>query len=97
MEYCYEITKNVPNIYFETAAMGDPEVIKATGGIDIVQKILAQTIKDRPDQVIFGTDWPMCKLEDHINLIKSLQLDSTTEKKVFADNAKSIYKLLIVD
>lgn len=93
MKYCYEITKNIPNIYFETAGMGDPEVITASGGIDVVKEVLSKTIIDREDQVIFGTDWPMCKLEDHINLIRSLNLTEKLEAKIFAENANKIYRL----
>lgn len=93
MEYCYELTKNIPNIYFETAAMADPEVIEATGGIEKVKSVLVRTIKDRPDKVIFGTDWPMCKIEDHINLIKELNLSNEERQNIFFDNAVKIYNL----
>lgn len=91
MDYCYEITKNLPNIYFEIAAMADSEVVEKSGGIDKVKKILFKTILDRPDKVIFGTDWPMCKIEDHIKLIQSLHLDKTTESKVFYKNSEKLY------
>jgi len=93
MEYCYEITKDVDNIYFETAAMADKEVIEKTGGIEKVKAILLKTINDRPDNVVFGTDWPMCKIVDHINLIKSLNLLDDIEKKIFKTNAVEIYNL----
>ncbi|MDH4330491.1 MAG: amidohydrolase family protein [Candidatus Moranbacteria bacterium] len=93
MDYCYEITKNVPNIYFEIAAMSDAEVIEKSGGIEKVREILRETIADRSDKVIFGTDWPMCKIEEHIELIKSLGLSEDLESGVFSENSKRIYKL----
>lgn len=93
LDYCYEITKGVPNIYFETAAMADAEVIEKSGGIEKVREILQKTIADRPDKVIFGTDWPMCKIEEHIKLVKSLGLEKSIEKKIFRDNTIKIYKL----
>ncbi|MBU0952471.1 MAG: amidohydrolase family protein [Elusimicrobia bacterium] len=96
MKYCYEITKNIPNIYFETAGMGDSEVITASGGVGVVKEILSKTITDREDQVLFGTDWPMCKIEDHINLIKSLNLAEKVEAKIFAGNANRVYRLGIL-
>ncbi len=95
MDYCYEITKDVPNIYFETAAMADAEVIEKSGGIEKVREILQKTIADRPDKVIFGTDWPMCKIDDHIKLVKSLGLGVELENKVFSENSINIYKLLV--
>ncbi len=93
MDYCYEITKDVNNIYFELAVMGDKEVIIKSGGIDKIREILIKTIIDRPNKVIYGTDWPMCKMKSHISLVKSLNLEKNIEDKVFYKNAVKIYKL----
>lgn len=93
LDYCYEITKDVPNIYFETAAMADAEVVEKSGGIEKVREILQKTIADRPDKVIFGTDWPMCKIDEHIELVKSLGLSKDIENMVLWENSKKAYKL----
>lgn len=93
MDYCYEITKDIPNIYFEMAAMADEEVVEKSGGMEKIREILQKTITGRPDKVIFGTDWPMCKIEEHIELVKSLGLGEKIEEKVFSGNVKRIYKL----
>lgn len=93
MEYCYEITRDCPNICFETAAMADGEVVEMSGGIGTVRGILKQTIADRPDKVMFGTDWPMCDMADHIRLVTSLGLPSDIEEAVFSGNARRIYRL----
>jgi len=95
MDYCYDITKDIPNIYFEIAAMADAEVVRKSGGIEKVKEILRKTIADRPDEVIFGTDWPMCKIDEHIQLVKELNLSDSVEEQVFSDNAKKIYCLQI--
>lgn len=93
LDYCYEVTKDIPNIYFETAAMADSEVVEKSGGVEKIIEILQKTIADRPDKVIFGTDWPMCKIEEHIKLVKSLGLEKKTEEKIFRNNTIKIYKL----
>lgn len=95
LDYCYEITKDIPNIYFETAAMADAEVVEKSGGIEKVREILRKTIADRPGKVIFGTDWPMCKIDDHIDLIKSLDLTSEIKEKIFRGNTESVYRLSV--
>jgi len=95
MDYCYEITKDVPNIYFETAAMADAEVVEKSGGIEKVKEILRKTIADRPDKVIFGTDWPMCKIEEHIELVRSLEVRESIRENVFSRNTANIYKLSV--
>lgn len=95
IDYCYETTKNIPNIYFELAAMADEEVIEKSGGIEKIREILKKTISDRPDKVIFGTDWPMCKIEKHIELVKSLALEKDVEEEVFWKNSVNVYKITI--
>jgi predicted TIM-barrel fold metal-dependent hydrolase len=45
------------------------------------------------DKVIFGTDWTMCKIEEHIELVKSLGLDKDIENRVLWENSKKTYKL----
>lgn len=93
IEYCYEITKNSPNIYFELAGTADKEVLEKSGGTEKMKKVLRQTILDRPGQVIFGTDWPMCSIGDHIDLVTSLNLSNDIREKIFSENAVNLYKL----
>lgn len=93
LDYCYEITKDVPNIYFELAALADAEVVEKSGGIEKIREVLKKTIFDRPNKVIFGTDWPMCKIEEHIELVKSLRLGVDVENGIFSETAMEVYKL----
>lgn len=93
MQRCYDLTRQSPNIYFELAALADEEVVEATGGLDKIKSVLKKTIADRPDQVIFGTDWPMCKIENHIKLIKELNLPREIEEKIMYKNAVKTYNL----
>ncbi len=93
LDYCFKTTNGFENIYFDTSALADPEVIKASGGIKKVQKILTKTIKRRDASVIFGTDWPMCNIEKHIDLINLLSITGEERKKVFYKNARKIFKL----
>jgi len=95
IEYCYEITKNSPNIYFELAGTADPEVLEKSGGIEKMRSILEKTIQDRPDKVIFGTDWPMCDIKRQIELVESLKIDKETKERIFSKNAVEVYKLTV--
>jgi uncharacterized protein len=99
IEYCYQTTKNIPNIYFELAGCGDGEVLEACGGIEKMREVLKKTIHDRPDKVIFGTDWPMCDSKEksgfllHKELVRSLDLSQEVEEMIFFKNAIRIYTL----
>lgn len=96
MKYCYDITKDLKNIYYDTSAMADDEVIKCSGGWNKVIKLLKKTVILKPENVLFGTDWPMCPVDKHIKLIKDLQFNPKTEKKIFFLNAANLYKLEIL-
>ena len=95
MDYCYETTKGISNIYFDIAAMADDEVVEKSGGMEKIRDILRKTIAVGEDKLIFGTDWPMCKIKSHIDLIKSLGLEKEIEDKIFFKNAVKLYKLSI--
>lgn len=94
MQYCYEITKSYGNIYFDTSAMADDEVVELSGGVDKVTDILEKTIIDKPDNVLFGTDYPMCDTKKHINLIDDLKVSHELKEMIFHLNARKIFKLL---
>jgi len=93
IEYCYEVTKNVPNIYFELAGTADEEVLEKSGGIEKMREVLLKTIQGRSSKVVFGTDYPMCNVRSHIELVKSLNLSQEIESKIFSGNAINLYKL----
>ncbi len=93
MDYCYELTKDIETIYYDTSGMSDPEVLEASGGLDKVRRILEKTVLIKPDNVVFGTDWPMCSVRKHRELIKSLKVSQELKDKIFSLNAIKLYKL----
>lgn len=93
MDYCYELTKEFDNIYYDTSAMADPEALEASGGFDKVRRILEKTVLRKPNNVVFGTDWPMCSVRKHKELIKSLKISQELKDKIFSLNAIKLYKL----
>ena len=93
MQYCYEITKPYKNIYFDTSAMADEEVVELSGGNDKIANILEKTIIDKPENVLFGTDYPMCDTEKHIKLIDNLKISHELKAMVFSLNAKKIFNI----
>lgn len=95
LDYCYSITEGFNNIYFDTSAMADKEVLKESGGIKKMREVLTKTIKRNPDNVLFGTDWSMCDVKKHVDLINSLKLTKEEKNKVFYRNAIRVFKLNI--
>lgn len=92
LEYCYKLTKNVPNIFFDTSALADEEVIDKSGGVQKVKNILEKTINNRKNSVLFGTDYGMCRAKDHINLINSLEIADSLRGRIFSKNFIDLYQ-----
>jgi len=95
LDYCYETTNGFDNIYFDTSALADQEVIEKSGGIDKIKEILVKTVKRNPKSVLSATDWPMAKISDHIALIKSLPISDMEKDNIFYKNAINLYSLPI--
>ena len=93
LDYCFEMTEGLTNVYFDTSALADPEVIKASGGIKKIREILVKTIKRKSDSVIYGTDWPICSFEKHINLIQSLPISNELKKDIFFRNSLKLFPI----
>jgi len=94
VEYCYKITRGFKNIYFDTSALADKEVIEKTG-FNIIKRVLEQSMKDNPESILFGTDYPMSDFKKHINLINSLEIPKEDKEKIFWKNAVKLFKLKI--
>lgn len=93
LDYCYETTRGYKNIYFDTSALADLEVVKASGGLEKIREILQKTIADNTESVIFGTDYPECNVKKHLELVNSLEVSKLERNKIFAENAISLFGL----
>jgi uncharacterized protein len=92
VEYCHEITKSYEKIHFDTSALADDLIIEITG-IERIKKVLTSTIVEHPDNVVFGTDYAMCDIRKHINLIDSLDIEEQLKSKIFSQIAIRLYNL----
>lgn len=92
VEYCYELTKPYANIYYDTSGLADDEVVEETG-LDKIKKTLTSTLKQRPNSVVFGTDYAMCSIEKHIALIESLAIPTESKEMIFSRNPMRLFKL----
>jgi predicted TIM-barrel fold metal-dependent hydrolase len=92
VEYCYEMTRSCSNVCFDTSGLADDEVVEETG-LDRIRRVLTLTVKERPDNVVFGTDYAMCSMAKHINLIESLPIGRRLKDKVFFENSVKLFNL----
>jgi len=92
VEYCYSLTKAYENIYFDTSGLADDEVIAETG-LAKIRKVLTLTANERPNNVMFGTDYAMCSIRKHKALVESLRIDGRIKDKIFGENAIELFRL----
>ena len=94
VEYCFEMTHQYPNIYFDTSGLADAELIEATG-LDKIQTVLLKILQNNPQRVLFGTDYAMCNRQDHIDMINNLPVSEEVKEAIFWRNANDLFNLQI--
>jgi len=92
VEYCHGMTRPYENIYFDTSGLADDEVIAATG-LQNIREILALTAKERPSNVVFGTDYAQGSIKKHVVLIELVELSRESKERIFFRNSIQLFKL----
>lgn len=92
VEYCVELTKDYTNIHYDTSALADKEVVLKTGKGKI-KNSLEKLITKYNKKVLYGSDYGMCSIPDHIELIKDLDISDSERADVFYNNAYDIFEL----
>lgn len=93
LNYCYELTHKISNIYYDTSAMADSEVVDMCGGVEKITEVLEKTILDKPYSVLFGSDHDMCNQAEHIKLIRRLNVSDIMKHDIFSNNFLECYNL----
>ena len=93
IQVCFDYTIKLPNVYYDTSALADPEVVEASGGTNAIRTILTETLKRKPNSVMLGSDYPMCNMKAHVDLIESLSVSGIKKEFVYSRTAQELYKL----
>ena len=64
-------------------------------GKEIIKDILERTIADNPTSVLFGSDFGMCDINAHIELIDGLNISNKLKEAIYYRNAVKLYHLEI--
>ena len=88
IDICYDLTAAYPNIYYDISSLAhDKENLEKT------QNSLNRIVKRNPERVLFGTDYGMCSIKDHIDLVNSLDISNASKQTILCDNAIKLFKL----
>ncbi|MCK9544682.1 MAG: amidohydrolase family protein [Novosphingobium sp.] len=92
VEYCVDITKDYNNISYDTSALADEDVIAKTGGKKI-EKSLEDLIQKYYKRVLYGSDYGMCSIKNHIDLVNRLNISDIQREEVFYKNSIALFGL----
>jgi predicted TIM-barrel fold metal-dependent hydrolase len=85
-----EVTYKNPNVYLDTAGLFAGMVSFSKLYSSRIQYVI-DYIED-PRKILYGSDWPMVRMKEYIEFIKSI-VPKQMHQKVFYDNAKRLFKL----
>ncbi len=92
LKSCLEIITKYQNVYADISGMTHPEVITHCGKEELFN-VLKIAVEHNADKIIFGTDWPICDVESHKQLILSLPISETDKALIFSMNAMKVFSL----
>ncbi len=84
-----------PNVYTDTSGLITGEI----GYADKYAKLLARKISEAiyyaggADKIMFGTDYPVTRHSDALNLVKKLDIEQRDRDKILSGNAKRVFTL----
>ena len=89
---CRDVILAYPNVHGDISGLAHPEVIEFCGKEDIHQP-LQDVASKQPEKVLFGTDWPICDVGDHLQLVSSLKVSDSAKSLILWENAQRIFNL----
>jgi len=91
---CRDIILSKANVYADISGLADAEV-EACCGKAAIRAVLEDVARGQPTKILFGTDWPICGVSDHIALVKSLAISDATKARILSENADAVFGLAL--
>lgn len=92
VDYCFELTHGYAQIYYDTSGLADAEVVEATGK-EKIEAVLLKTLSKKPGSVLFGSDYDMCSISDHLRLVQSLPVSEAVKEGILWRDAVEVFGL----
>ena len=87
---CGEVVLAHPNVYADISGLAHPSVIH-TCGRQAIERILEQIAIQQPEKLLYGTDWPLCDVGEHLHLIASLAISDSCKDLILGGNAATVF------
>jgi uncharacterized protein len=90
-----ELIYKHPNVYTDTSGLITGEVAYAEEYAEVLARKISEAIyfAGGADKIMFGTDYPVTKHSDALDLVKMLEVDRGDKEKILSSNAKRVFVL----
>ena len=88
LKLCYQLTAGYPNIFYALSSLAH-EAKRA----EQTRETLNDMARKDVERMIFGSDYGMCGIKAHIDLVESLDVDRSGKQLILAGNAIRLYRL----
>lgn len=82
------------NVYADLSGLLIGKNVSASPSIKYLKDRVRYALEyvENPNKFLYGSDWPLVKMNDYINLIKKL-IPKKYQQKIFYSNAKRLFKI----
>jgi predicted TIM-barrel fold metal-dependent hydrolase len=89
---CRDVVLTYLNVYADISGLAHPDVIERCGR-EMIAGTLIEVVTQQPEKVLFGTDWPICDVGEHLALVWSLPVSEKTKDLITSRNAEMVFAL----
>ena len=88
VDLCYERTAPHPNIHWDISSLAHE-----TDALQKTAYSLSAMAKHHPERILFGSDYGMCSIKAHLDLVHSLPIPEAQKRMILAGNALKLYNI----
>jgi predicted TIM-barrel fold metal-dependent hydrolase len=92
LEACRDLVLAYANVHADLSGLAHPQVVALCAEREIA-RILAEVARVQPEKLLFGTDWPICDVGAHLELVRTLPVSEGARALILGGNARRIFGL----
>jgi len=89
---CRNLILNHPDVYADISGLAHTDVVTSCGQ-EAIYRCLSDVATVQPEKLLFGTDWPLCDVAEHLSLVESLPVSEATKILILSGNAQRVFAL----
>ena len=91
IDLCYSLTSEYPNVFYDISSLA-----YEANRLEKTRSSLSHMAENDAHRIVFGSDYGMCSIKSHIDLVNSLAVDDICKQLILCDNAVKLFNLKFV-